>query len=347
MTKKILFIPVSSEKGIGEYIRSLIVANKLKQEHAQIDIAFVLNKHAPYYHQCPFKVFGCDSSPTKDSKKVIQHIDNFSPDLAVFDASGRVAQLKHCHTNKIKTLFIAQHERKLKQGLRWRRLRYIDQICVVQPAFLLPELSFWDKYKLKMLNKPLPVYCGPVFAEPSSHHKKQMLAKFQLLENRFILFNAGSGGHMKQGINAAEEFVRAAECLSQTTKMQCVVVLGPSYMGSVIDNPNLRVIKSLSPEEFNALLSQCGMAILTGGGALLYGIHCGKKIVASAVSADQPSRIKRCEAAGLMLSSPLSAKSLADSASMLISQDEKRYHSGINNGVTSILNTIGKLVKSS
>ena len=328
MAKKILFIPVSSKKGIGEYMRSLIIAEKLKQQQKEINIAFVLNKNAPYYHQCPFNVFGCDSSPTKDSKSVLQHIDNFAPDLAVFDASGRVAQLKHCHANNIKTLFIAQHERKLKQGLRWRRLRYIDQICVVQPAFLLPQLSLWDKFKLKILSKPEPNYCGPIFAEPTDDQKRQTLAKFKLKENHFILFNAGSGGHTKHGVNAAEEFIRAAEQLSQMTSMQCVVVLGPSYIGNIAENPNLCVIKSLGPEEFNALLSQCAIAVLAGGGALLYGIYCGKKIVACAVSADQPSRIKRCESAGLVLSSPLAAKTLANGyyVSILVRACDHVFH---------------------
>ncbi len=44
---KFLFVPVSCEEGIGEYMRSTIVADEIMQRWPGAQIEFVLNSRAP------------------------------------------------------------------------------------------------------------------------------------------------------------------------------------------------------------------------------------------------------------------------------------------------------------
>ncbi len=79
MTLKVLFIPVSSAKGIGEYMRSLSIAEALVARYSDIDIQFVLSQKAPFHTTCPFSVVLTPSSPTKHPKKVTKVIESFKP----------------------------------------------------------------------------------------------------------------------------------------------------------------------------------------------------------------------------------------------------------------------------
>ena len=83
-----LFIPVSSAEGIGEYMRSLIVANQILQHWPNAQISFILSEQAPYFLQCPFDVLTTPKSPTKHTKEVNQIIEQLKPDVVIFDAKS-------------------------------------------------------------------------------------------------------------------------------------------------------------------------------------------------------------------------------------------------------------------
>ena len=64
--KRLLFIPVSSPEGIGEYMRSLQLAHTLTSEYGNsLDIHFILNKHTAYAKNCPFPTLLLNQSATK------------------------------------------------------------------------------------------------------------------------------------------------------------------------------------------------------------------------------------------------------------------------------------------
>jgi len=84
----ILFIPVSSPSGIGEYMRSMIIAKALLARDPSSNIHFILNEQVSYWKNCPYEVHLTKGSPTKDSKAVNRVISQLQPDLVVFDASG-------------------------------------------------------------------------------------------------------------------------------------------------------------------------------------------------------------------------------------------------------------------
>ena len=102
---KVLFIPVSSPQGIGEYMRSLVIAQALQAEYPQLDIQFVLNKHAPTAAGCPFPTHLLNNSATKEKAAVNRILEQFKPDLVIFDCSGRASQAQMAKRLGAKVIF--------------------------------------------------------------------------------------------------------------------------------------------------------------------------------------------------------------------------------------------------
>ncbi|MDZ7904024.1 MAG: hypothetical protein U5L01_16500 [Rheinheimera sp.] len=165
---KVLFIPVSSPQGIGEYMRSLVIAQALQAEHPQLDIQFVLNKHAPTAASCPFPTHLLNNSATKEKAAVNQILEQFKPDLVIFDCSGRASQAQMAKRLGAKVIFISQHKKKRAKGFALRRLAALDAHWITQFKFVDGELTAFERFKLRLLNKPAPLFIGPVFALPSA-----------------------------------------------------------------------------------------------------------------------------------------------------------------------------------
>lgn len=294
MPCRILFVPVSSPEGVGEYMRSLILAQSLTSQHSDLDLRFILNQDAPYHRDCPYPVTLCPGSPTHHNILVNQQIQMFQPHIVVFDASGRVAQLAAAKAVGAHTIFICQHAKKLHKGLSLRRLRFTDAIWVVQPKAIMPPLSWWAMRKLRWLHKPEPRYLGAIYQSPSVNEHAQVLERFKLRKNNYIIFSAGSGSHLLNGESAAEIFAKAAEHVSEKTPYTCIFISGVGARASVHITPTMLTLGSLTPMVFIALLSQARLAVLSGGDSLLQAISLNVPVVCTAVAKDQQQRIDNC-----------------------------------------------------
>ncbi|WP_417762475.1 hypothetical protein [Shewanella sp.] len=297
--KRVLFIPVSSPEGIGEYTRSLILAQRLAND---ADIHFILNRHASYSASCPFPMTLLDCSPTKDITGVNQVISNFRPDVVVFDASGRHQQLQHAKRLGAKVVFLSQHKRKRNRGMRIRRARYTDVHLVVQPHYLLPPIPWWRRQLLNHFGHSHPQYVGAIFDEPDVEHQARLLASMDLTAGNYLLFSAGSGAHQLHDELAVELLWREALLCQQQLNMPCVVVFGSNYPGVI--PPSTAEVKSvaqLPTQHFVELLSGARAAVLSGGDTLIQAIALQVPSLAIAVSKDQPQRITACAQRGLVL----------------------------------------------
>ncbi len=326
-------------------MRSLTIAQCLHEHDATIDIRFILSKQAPYAGDCPFPVFYCPSSPTKHNQIVKEHIEKFRPNIVLFDASGRVAQLRRAKSIGATTVFICQHNKKLGKALRFRRLRFTDKIWVVQPEFSLPALSEWSKLKLRLLQRPTPEAIGPIFFTPNASLIKQTLEKFELKQGQYILVNSGSGGHVVNNTNAAEEFAKAANIIATTIDTPVVVVYGPNYTGQMRTNSKCLNIAKLDARSFSALLSQSQAALLAGGSALFQGISFGINIVSATVSKDQDERIDACVKRGLIRRAELTAPSLADTLLQALNEKKQNTSNAIENGLARAKSALLELIE--
>ncbi len=343
MQPKILFIPVSSPKGIGEYMRSLAIAQALKPKMGEHSIAFVLSEQAPYIEDCPFTVYRCPSSPTKHSDLVKRYIDEFCPNIVIFDASGRVSQFRHAKKNGAHTIFIAQHTKKLIKGLGLRRLPSTDQIWFVQPKYALPSLGIWSKLKLSVFRQTNLKVIGPIFQQPNPEEVTQILSELNLQKEGFILINSGSGGHKVNGVLAAEIFSQAGRLFAETTEQKVVIIYGPNFPDAIPDKlpdtlPNCVYIRSLSQARFTALLSVAQGAILGGGSALFQAISFSTPTVTCAISKDQNERIDHYLSEtkteeGLVRKSELNSQILSNHLAQLLHSKPINTRSHIKSGL--------------
>ena len=311
-----LFIPVSCEKGIGEYMRSMIIANGVQKQWPNAEIHFALSKHAPYVDSCPFHTHVLQDSPTKQVKAVNNIISELKPDMVIFDASGRKSQLKHAYQSGAKVVFISQHKKKRTRGLKLGRSLVTHSHWVVQPEFAIAPLSIFERLKLKLINRPEPIVTGPIFSHPDSANKLKLLDKYGLSDEPFILFSAGSGGHKYSQGNAADLFADVA--IHIKNQLKPVVVFGANYPNDIPTIEGVVCIRSLDNADFISLVSAAKAAVLSGGGTLLQAIAMNVPTLAVVVAKDQPSRVNACKARDVIKSAELNFESMCKGVQELL-----------------------------
>jgi len=319
----ILFIPVSSTKGVGEYTRSAILAETIQQQIENAEIHFILNKHAQYAHSCPFNVHLSNHSATKDTPKVKSVIKEIRPDLVIFDCAGRSHQFAYAKSLGAKVIFISQHKRKRSRGLKTTRLLNTDLHWVVQPQYVIPALSSLAKLKLKLLGKNPPKCIGPILPQIDPNITAKTLTSYQLNSSEFFLFGAGSGGHEKDGTLIADIFYQAAADFFRQTNIPTVMVFGPNYPNALPENKLITCLKYIPSTEFVVLLNEARGRVVGAGDTLLQAIELQKPSVAAVVSKDQPARLSICSSQGLVIEADATKKSLLEKAACLL--DENIY----------------------
>ena len=280
-------------------MRSLIIAEHLSRLQPPWDIQFILNKHTSYSSTCPFTTHLLDDSPTKAGGKVNRIIEQEKPDIVVFDASGRASQLKAAKAVGSTVLFISQHVKKRQRGMRLNRARHTDYHLVVQPDYVIGDISTWQKVKLKLFNCTRPKTIGSIFTPPDPESTDTLLSSLKLTEGQYILINAGSGGHVVDGSLATDIYFSAAQDIAQKSAHKVVFIQGSNYPARDLENNpenhQLMVLKDLPNQDFINLLSKSKLSVLAGGSTLLQAIELKIPTVTSPISKDQPNRIKQCE----------------------------------------------------
>ncbi|TLZ50576.1 MAG: hypothetical protein E6K22_13145, partial [Gammaproteobacteria bacterium] len=81
---RLLFVPVSGPRGMGEYARCLVVATAMARRRADLVIHFALSRAAPQAATAPFPATLLPASPTFHTREVCALIGDFRPDVVVF-----------------------------------------------------------------------------------------------------------------------------------------------------------------------------------------------------------------------------------------------------------------------
>ena len=324
--KRLLFIPVSSPEGIGEYMRSLQLAQTLKAEYGkQLDIHFILNKHTAYAKNCPFPTLLLNQSATKENTHVCQFIKQYKPDAVLFDCAGRAEQMKAAKKVGAKVVFISQHAKKRAKGLKLNRAGLIDTHWVVQPDYCIDPLSWYEKLKLSMLPLAHPANVGPFTVFASAQQKSDALTRYHLKEKEFFIVNAGSGGHTVNGVNCADLYFQAGLIIAKQTGLKGVVVFGPNYTKSLPKSDELICLPSQGGAEFLALLSQAKVALLSAGDTLLQAIALQTPTIACAISKDQGERLTRCTRTEVVYQAQLDIVDISEKVQTLLTESRYKY----------------------
>ncbi|MCJ8296730.1 MAG: hypothetical protein MJK15_20230 [Colwellia sp.] len=306
-------------------MRSMIIAKALLARCPNSKIHFILNEKASYIKDCPYTVHLAKDTPTKDSATVNRVISKLSPDLVLFDASGRANQFKHAKSGGSKVAFISFYNKKRRRGLKINRLLYTDIHWVVQPNYCMKALSWWQRIKLSFFKRPYPENIGPVFQSCNKDKQQEVLATFDLADSEFFIFNAGSGGHYVSGELATDIYYQVAKAFYQQTKIKCVVVFGCNYPKELPIDSDVICLKALDNMEFIALLSAAKGRVICSGDTLLQCIALHKPCISTAVSPDQPARLKLCSARGLVISAEPTFQSLLQHSLLLADDKNKIY----------------------
>jgi len=323
----VLFIPVSSPSGIGEYMRSMIIAKALLLRWPNIKIHFILNDQVSYLNDCPYTVHTCMGSPTKNASQVNNIIGEIMPDLIIFDASGRGNNFKKAKQVGAKVAFISQHSKKRSRGLKLNRLLHTDIHWVAQPDYSIKPISHWQRAKLALLNKKTPKNIGPVFDLSSPEEQESLLKNYGLIKEHYFVFNAGSGGHKIENSLATDIYYQAAkkfyqQYLEGKVKMKCVVIFGSNYPNNLPEDNDIINLKNIENKDFITLLSNAKGCVISAGDTLLQCIALHKVCAAAPVSPDQPARLRLCHNNSLVIPAVPTSDSLVQQA-MLILEDEK------------------------
>lgn len=294
-----------------------------------LTVHFILNDAVSYLRECPYQVHLCHGSPTKNTSRVKHLMQQIQPDLVVFDASGRASQFKQAKSLGAKVTFISQHDKKRTRGLKLNRLFHTDIHWVAQASFCMKKLSAWQKLKLKFFHKPTPKIIGPVFDKPNQQTQELILIKNGIKKGEYLLFNAGSGGHMIGTSLAADIYYQAAKVIHKQTGLPCMVIFGSNYPNVLPEAAQVTCIKNVDNGQFISLLNNAGAGILSAGDTLLQSISLSTPCVSSPVSRDQPARLESCHHLPQVFAAKSNVESLVQQTLLMLNQYYKSNQSSV------------------
>jgi glycosyltransferase involved in cell wall biosynthesis len=331
-TPRLLFVPVSGEFGMGEYARSLAIAQGVHARWPRASILFVLSRKAPYADTTPFPTTLLDASPTFHSAAVIEIMQSWAPDVVIFDNAGRTAQLRAAKRCGARVVYISARRRQRRKAFRLRWMRVIDEHWIAYPPFIAGDLGFLERLKLKIMGRPQVRFLDVILARAGGGARASILARIGCVPQEYALVVPGGGtGHPGAG-DAVERFLQAAsELAGAGVDTVFVGRPAPAFGGSLAPAPargalaagsRLRLTGPLPQSDLAELMRGARLIITNGGSTLLQSIACGKPCIAVAIAGDQAERIRRCVGAGVAVAAPLDAAAIGKCAIDLLHDEQ-------------------------
>ncbi|MDP8985034.1 MAG: hypothetical protein M3N97_08310 [Pseudomonadota bacterium] len=325
-------MPVSGAFGMGEYARSLAIAQAVAARWPSASIRFILSRAAPYAANTPYPATLLASSPTFHSAAVIEVIQTWRPDVVIFDNAGRTAQLRAAHRSGARVVYISARPRQRRKAFRLRWMRLIDEHWIAYPEFIAGALRGSERLKLRLMRRPAVRYLDVILARdgPASEaHRDALMARLGRVAGSYVLMVPGGGtGHpgaplgMQAFLDAARAIAgagvdtvlvgRAPRPLAAEPTTDGVPGAGPR------GGPRLLVLDSLPQAELAQLMRGARLIVANGGSTLLQALACAKACVAVPIAGDQGERIRRCSNAGVAVAAPLDAAVIAKTVTGLL-----------------------------
>jgi ADP-heptose:LPS heptosyltransferase len=338
-----LFLPVSGEFGMGEYARSLAIAQGAAAHWPQAAIHFALSRRARYAAGTPFPTTMLDSSPTFHTAAVGELIRAFRPDAVIFDNAGRTAQLRAARESGARVIYISARARQRRKAFRCRWMRLIDEHWIAYPRFIAGNLSTFERLKLKLLRRPRVRFLDVILARPAAAQASApaptpaptavpdaaapAAAAAAAAREGYVLFIPGGGTAHPGARDAVERFLAAARGLARRGVATRFVGASAPLAAAAVPSPSepaaLSLLGILPQPELAGLMQNARLVVANGGSTLLQAIACGVPCVAVPIAGDQAGRIRQCVHAGVALAAPLDAAAIERSAAQLFADDAR------------------------
>jgi predicted glycosyltransferase len=329
---RILFVPVSGTYGMGEYARSVAIAHAASRRWQGAAIQFVLSRAAPYAADAPFRTTLLTSSPTFHSAAVIELLEQWRPDVVIFDNAGRTAQLRAARRLGARVVYISARRRQRRKAFRWHWMRLIDEHWIAYPEFIAGSLGFFEKFKLKLVGRPSVRYLDVILSRADPAQRGAILSRTNCGAGTFVLVVPGGGTGHPGAHDAVGQFMAAARALA--ARGVPTVYVGP--MGAdgeagtdavtiaALREPNWHPLGPLPQTDLAELMRSARLIVTNGGSTLLQSIACGNACIAVPIAKDQVERTRRCVAAGVAAAAALDAASIVRAADGLLQNEPQR-----------------------
>ncbi|MGI9590665.1 MAG: hypothetical protein ACR2P8_04795 [Myxococcota bacterium] len=349
----LLFVPGGGRTGLGETIRTLVLAQAARERWPAARVGFLTDEEHVRLPSDDFERHTVTGRVSRNVAAVNRLLGELAPDLVVFDGRGQGAQIACASRAGARTVYLAGVPTMRRRAFRWSRLRSLDQIWIrrdiVDPR---GDLTLGERLRLRLAARPRAHFVQAISPLPDAGRLKELRSRLGLGADSYLLFAPGGGGYEREGRPVPEIFAEAAGRVHEATGLACVVVLGPLYDGPTSGVADVIAVPALSPHEMIDLVSGAQLVACGGGGLMGQALATGRVCVAApAGGSDQPGRIARCEEAGLLAASPLAADAIAERALALLADDERRAgigqrieQSGLRNGLPHALSLMEGLL---
>jgi hypothetical protein len=343
---RLLFVPVSGPRGMGEYARALAFATAAVKRWPRLEVHFALSAAAPYAAETPFAKTLLPSSPTFHSKDVAALIHSLRPDLVMFDNAGRTAQLRAASASGARVVYVSSRRKQRRKAFRLGWMRVLDEHWIAYPSFIAGELGFFERTKLKMMKRPTLRFLDAVLPPPDASLAAKLLEQYALRSGAYVLVVPGGGtGH--PGVEDAPTVVaNAALQIAAAGHPTLVVGVKPAQQSA-----SLRATPRMPMAKLGELIRNAKLVISNGGDTLLQVIACARPCIAVPIAGDQAHRIAECERRGLAIGARLDANELAQAALALLNDESRRASiatraasSGFSNGMDVALEAMKQLL---
>lgn len=340
---RLLFVPVSGPRGMGEYARALALATAAVQRWPRLEVHFALSAAAPYAVETPFDKTLLPSSPTFHSKEVVALIQRFQPELVVFDNAGRTAQLRAAAASGARVVYISSRTKQRRKAFRVSWMRALDEHWIAYPSFIAGELGFIERTKLKLLKRPALRFLDAFLPPADASLASSLLEKYSLRSGEYVLVVPGGGtGH--PGVEDAPTVIANAAKQIESA--------GYSVLLVGVDAAGVRTAPRMPMAMLGELIRNAKLVVSNGGDTLLQVIACAKPCIAVPIAGDQAHRIAECERRELVVGARLDASALAHTALTLLADESRRLalttrasSSGFSNGMEVALGAMKTLIK--
>jgi ADP-heptose:LPS heptosyltransferase len=309
---RLLFVPVSGPRGMGEYARCLALARGAQQRWPQAILHFAVSREAPYAATTPFPVTLLPASPTFHSREIRALIREFKPTVVIFDNAGRTAQLQTAHDCGARVVFVSSRRRQRFKAFRWRWMGLIDEHWIAYPEFIAGALTAFERFKLRLRQRPRVRFFDTFLPAPDGAVAAAMMQRFDVQPSNYVLIVPGGGSAHSSAENAPGVVAAAARAIAE--RGHPTILVGLSLSAAASRLPRLHPAALMPLEQLAELIRGARLVISNGGDTLLQVIACNRPCLAVAIAGDQGHRIARCVERGLAATSPLDVPSLSATA---------------------------------
>jgi ADP-heptose:LPS heptosyltransferase len=307
---RLLFIPVSGPRGMGEYARAIAIATAAVQRWPRIEIRFALSRGAAYAAETPFQATFLPSSPTFHSREVAALIREFKPTVVLFDNAGRTSQLRAAVAGGARTVFISSRPKQRRRAFRLRWMRLLDEHWIAYPQFIAGAPSRLERLKLLLLGRPTVRFIDAVLPQPDAVLARSVMARFGVREGEYVLVVPGGGTGHPGALTAPQVVAEAARRIALRSYPTILVGVTPQVTLGALPPDNLKLAPRLPIAMVSELVRGARLVISNGGDTMLQALACQRPCVAVPIAADQAYRIKRCVLSGLVTRARLDAADL-------------------------------------